>query len=147
VADGPHPKKLKIKYMLKTDHASSSILRTWKLTGRCSGRCSFRTSTGTLSSLKSSSCFHSVPRGKCRNNISIRPRQLLPSKSFRFISHYSSYHSTLYSLNTVTCYATEDTVRIVNSFIYNLTQSFFPLCHIYTAYNLTIQYSTPSYSS
>jgi hypothetical protein len=28
VADGPHPKKLKIKYMLKTDHASSSILRT-----------------------------------------------------------------------------------------------------------------------
>jgi hypothetical protein len=46
--------------------------------------------------------------------------------------------------NIVTCYATKDAVQIVNSFIYNLTQSFIPLCHIYTAYNLTRQYFIPS---
>jgi hypothetical protein len=45
----------------------------------------------------------------------------------------------------VTCYATVDTVQIVNWFIYNLTQSFVPLCYIYTAYNLTHQYSTKNY--
>jgi hypothetical protein len=33
------------------------------------------------------------------------------------------------------------TLRIITSFIYNLTlQSVIPLCHIYTAYNLTHQY-------
>jgi hypothetical protein len=51
----------------------------------------------------------------------------------------------------VTCYATEDAVRIVNSFYlqsqslipllhvrhYNHSQLFLTLCHIYTAYNLT----------
>jgi hypothetical protein len=45
----------------------------------------------------------------------------------------------------VACYATVDTVQIVNLFIYNLTQSFVPLCHFYTAYNLTRLYSTGNY--
>lgn len=86
--------------MLKAGHASSSKLRTWKLTGRCSRKFSIRTSAGTLSSLKSSSCLPSVPRGKCRNNISIRTRQLFSSERFKVISHELSYHSTLYNLNT-----------------------------------------------
>jgi hypothetical protein len=51
---------------------------------------------------------------------------------------------TLIHKHIVTCYATEDAVQIVNWFYYNLTQSFIPLCHIYTAYNLTRQYSIPS---
>jgi hypothetical protein len=43
------------------------------------------------------SWFSQVPRGKCRDNTSSRPRPL-PSKSFP--SHPSSYHPTLYSLDT-----------------------------------------------
>jgi hypothetical protein len=46
--------------------------------------------------------------------------------------------------NIETCYATEDAVQIVNLFIYNLTQSFVPLCHIYIVYNLTRRYFIPS---
>jgi hypothetical protein len=49
---------------------------------------------------------------------------------------------------SVTCYATEDTVRIGTSFYlqshtrnYNHSQLFLTLCHIHTAYNLTRQYS------
>jgi hypothetical protein len=45
-------------------------------------------------------------------------------------------------------YSTEDTVQIVNSYItlsttrhYKHLQLFPTLCHIYTAYNLTRQYS------
>jgi hypothetical protein len=48
----------------------------------------------------------------------------------------------------VQCYATEDAVQIVNSFYYNLPHvttfthnHLLTLCHIYTAYNLTRQYS------
>jgi hypothetical protein len=48
----------------------------------------------------------------------------------------------------VTCYATEYAVRIVNSFItilatrnYNPSQLFLTLLRVYTAYNLTRQYS------
>jgi hypothetical protein len=48
----------------------------------------------------------------------------------------------------VPCYGTWDAAQIVNSFItisttrnYNHLQSFITLCHIYTAYNLTCQYS------
>jgi hypothetical protein len=48
-------------------------------------------------------------------------------------------------IHIVACYATVDTVQIVSWFIYILTQLFVPLCHIYTAYNLTCQYFIPSY--
>jgi hypothetical protein len=41
----------------------------------------------------------------------------------------------------VTCYATEDTVRIVNSFYLQSLQSLIPLLHVYIVYNLTRQYS------
>jgi hypothetical protein len=50
-------------------------------------------------------------------------------------------------ITSCTCYAIEDAVRIVNLFIYNLhvrnynhSQLFITLCHICTAYNLTLQY-------
>jgi hypothetical protein len=92
--------EIKKNYILKTDHASSSKLRTWKLVGRCSGRCSVRPSAGILSSLENSSRLPSVPGGKCLNNTSIEPRQPLPSDDFKFISHWPSYHSKLCSLNT-----------------------------------------------
>jgi hypothetical protein len=42
----------------------------------------------------------------------------------------------------VQCYATDDAVQIVNWFItISHSQSFIMLCHIYTTYNLTRQYS------
>jgi hypothetical protein len=59
--------------------------------------------------------------------------------------NYKLWKSTITSyLNIVTCYATEDTFRIVNSFVtipitrnYIHSQLFLTLCHIYTAYNHT----------
>jgi hypothetical protein len=59
---------------------------------------------------------------------------------------YCTMFGVTWSLLTTssTCYATEDAVRIVNSFItipitrnYNHSQLFITLCHIYTAYNRT----------
>jgi hypothetical protein len=48
--------------------------------------------------------------------------------------------------NVVTCYATENTqFGLLICFIYKFTQSVIPLCHIYTAHNLTHQYSTKHY--
>jgi hypothetical protein len=66
------------------------------------------------------------------------------SSIYSLIFHYWIF-GVLY---IVTCYATEDAVRIGTSFItisttrnYNHSQLFITLCHIYTAYNLTRQYS------
>jgi hypothetical protein len=59
--------------------------------------------------------------------------------------HTTQIYFSKISFNIVTCYATEDAVQIVNSFIaISNLQSFIPLCHIYTEYNLTRQYSIPS---
>jgi hypothetical protein len=68
------------------------------------------------------------------------------------ISAYILYNVRGYSTTSdhqLYRYATADTVRIVNWFIttpitrnYIHSQLFLTLCHIYTAYNLTRQYST-----
>jgi hypothetical protein len=53
---------------------------------------------------------------------------------------------TCHNIYIVTCYATENTLRIINSFIYKLTlQSVIPLCHIRTVHNVIRRYSTEHY--
>jgi hypothetical protein len=78
---------------------------------------------------------------------------VLSSKTSCVSHHTQNYFSYIFYnvtvldqfwLQVVPCYATEDAVQIVNSFItipitrnYNHSQLFLTLCHIYTAYNHT----------
>jgi hypothetical protein len=50
------------------------------------------------------------------------------------IPHGSVLAPVMYSLYIVTCYATEDAVRIVNWFYLQSPQSLIPLLHVYTVY-------------